>query len=230
MPENRPISLQNATVRYGQNEVLTNINLSFSMNCVTALLGKSGSGKSTLLQLLNGMIQPSAGKIRLWGNDFDYKNANQLRLNIGYAVQQVGLFPHLNLYDNISLLGKITKMEAQTIQKRVTFLLNMVQLPQSYFGKYPYELSGGEAQRVGLCRALFLKPSLLLMDEPFAALDTGTKQGIYNYFLQLQQSEPCTVVLVTHDKQEAIQLADAYVWLENGQIKSQGTKQELAAI
>jgi osmoprotectant transport system ATP-binding protein len=108
MPENQPISLQNATVRYGQKEVLTDINLSFSMNCVTALLGKSGSGKSTLLQLLNGMIQPSTGKIRLWGNDFDYKNANQLRLNIGYAVQQVGLFPHLNLYENVSLLGSIT--------------------------------------------------------------------------------------------------------------------------
>jgi osmoprotectant transport system ATP-binding protein len=188
MQENPPISLQNVTVRYGHHEVLTDINLSFPINCVTALLGKSGSGKSTLLQLLNGMIPPSAGQIRLWGNDFDYKNASQLRLNIGYAVQQVGLFPHLNLYENISLLGKITQMSPQQIQKRVAFLVNMVQLPQSYFKKYPSELSGGEAQRVGLCRALFLKPSLLLMDEPFAALDAALKQDIYHYFLQLQQT------------------------------------------
>jgi osmoprotectant transport system ATP-binding protein len=221
MLKNQPISLQNATVRYGQDEVLSNINLSFSMNCVTALLGKSGSGKSTLLQLLNGMIQPSAGKIRLWGHDFDYKNANQLRLNIGYAVQQVGLFPHLNLYDNISLLGKITKMAPQNIQKRVIFLLNMVQLPQLYFGKYPYELSGGEAQRVGLCRALFLKPSILLMDEPFAALDSDTKNNIYQYFLLLQRTEPCTVVLVTHDLNEAEILADELILLDKGQIVSQ---------
>jgi osmoprotectant transport system ATP-binding protein len=218
MIKKQVIELQNIAQRYGEKEVLSNINLSFSTNCITALLGKSGSGKSTLLQLINGMVKPSIGKVRVFGNDFDYTKAAQLRLQMGYVVQQVGLFPHMNLYDNICLLGKITKMPLESIQKRFDFLLNMVQLPHSYIQKYPYELSGGEAQRAGLCRALFLKPSILLMDEPFAALDAETKNNIYQYFLLIQKTEPCTVVLVTHDLKEAETLAGELVWLENGKI------------
>lgn len=230
MNNNHSIELQKVSQTYSQNEVLSDITLSFSTSSVTALLGKSGSGKSTLLQLINGMIKPSKGIIRIFGNDFNYKEANHIRLKIGYVVQQVGLFPHLNLFENISLLGKITKMNKEDIQKRVSSLMNTVQLPLSYLKKFPHELSGGEQQRAGLCRALFLKPAILLMDEPFAALDYATKQALYNYFLLLQQSEPCTVVLVTHDFQEAMTLADEYVWLENGKIKSKGTKNDLSSI
>jgi osmoprotectant transport system ATP-binding protein len=146
------------------------------------------------------------------------------------VVQYVGLFPHLTVVENIGLLGNITKIPKLNLQQRISELMDIVQLPSSYNTKFPHELSGGEAQRVGLCRALLLKPTLLLMDEPFAALDYGTKHLLYNYFLRLQQSEPCTVVLVTHDWQEAMTLADEYVWIEQGNIKSRGLKQELPNI
>ena len=225
------IALQNVSQTYQQNkEVLSNITLAFSTANVTALLGKSGSGKSTLLQLINGMLKPSKGEVVVFGNTFDYRRANKIRLNIGYVVQQVGLFPHLNVYKNISLLGKITKMPPLSIKARVESLMNTVQLPLSYLEKFPHELSGGEQQRAGLCRALFLKPAILLMDEPFAALDYATKNALYQYFLMLQKSEPCTVILVTHDWNEAMTLADEYVWLENGKIKNKGTKNQLALI
>lgn len=230
MPHNHYISLQHISQTYHQEEVLSDIMLSFTDNKITTLLGKSGSGKSTILQLINGMLKPSKGEIFVFGERFNYLQANLIRLKIGYVVQQVGLFPHLDIYDNISLLGKITKMQESEKKERVHSLMDTVQLPLSYLSKYPHELSGGEAQRVGLCRALFLKPSILLMDEPFAALDYGTKQAIYHYFLLLQQSEPCTVVLVTHDFQEAMTLADEYVWLQKGKIESKGTKNDLSLI
>jgi len=230
MAGNQTIELRQVSQAYGQNEVLSDISLSFKPASVTALLGKSGSGKSTLLQLINGMIKPSKGMVQVFGNEFDYKNAAQIRLGIGYVVQQVGLFPHLNIYKNISLLGKITKMQKENIRERVASLMDTVQLPASYLQKYPHQLSGGEQQRAGLCRALFLKPDILLMDEPFAALDYATKNAIYKYFLLLQQSEPCTVVIVTHEWKEAMTLADEYVWIENGKIKSNGTKEQLRLI
>ena len=223
MNKNNALDLLNVSQTYQQNkEVLSDVTLSFSTANVTALLGKSGSGKSTLLQLINGILKPSKGTVRVFGQDFDYTKANLIRLKMGYVVQQVGLFPHLTIYDNISLLGKITKMSPNDIKNRVHSLLETVQLPISYCEKYPHELSGGEAQRAGLCRALFLKPAILLMDEPFAALDYATKNALYNYFLVLQQSEPCTVILVTHDWNEAMTLADEYVWLETGKIKNAG--------
>ena len=231
MNKNNALDLLNVSQTYQQNkEVLSDVTLSFSTANVTALLGKSGSGKSTLLQLINGILKPSKGTVRVFGQDFDYTKANLIRLKMGYVVQQVGLFPHLTIYDNISLLGKITKMPPNDIKNRVHSLLETVQLPNSYCEKYPYELSGGEAQRAGLCRALFLKPAILLMDEPFAALDYATKNALYNYFLVLQQSEPCTVILVTHDWNEAMTLADEYVWLENGKIKNKGAKDQLVLI
>jgi osmoprotectant transport system ATP-binding protein len=230
MPENHSILLQNISQIYDKQEVLSDISLSFATISVTALLGKSGSGKSTLLQLINGMLKPSKGRVCVFGQDFSYEKANEIRLKIGYVVQQVGLFPHLNIFENISLLGKITKMPKDEMQARVNSLMNTVQLSLEYLQKYPHELSGGEQQRVGLCRALFLKPAILLMDEPFAALDYATKNAIYQYFLLLQKSEPCTVVFVTHDFNEAMTLADEYVWLENGKIRSKGTKSELLLI
>ena len=227
---NIQIELRNVFQTYATQTVLTDISHTFATNSVTALLGKSGSGKSTLLQIVNGMIKPSKGKVIIFGKAFDYDVANKIRLNIGYVVQQVGLFPHLNLFQNISLLGKITKMSKENILSRVHSLMNTVQLPLTYLEKFPHELSGGEQQRAGLCRALFLKPAVLLMDEPFAALDYATKHTLYNYFLLLQQSEPCTVIIVTHDWSEAVNLADEFVWLENGKIRNKGTKKELQLI
>ncbi|MEN9610357.1 MAG: hypothetical protein RLZZ628_1171 [Bacteroidota bacterium] len=221
------ITLNNISLKYDTKTIFSDLTLSFSTHRVTALLGKSGSGKSSLLQLLNGMLRPASGQIEIFGQAFDYQKAAQMRLGIGYAVQQVGLFPHLNVMENIRLLGNVTQMQPAAMQQRVLELMEMVQLDPSYTKKFPYQLSGGEAQRVGLCRALFLRPKILLMDEPFAALDANTKRVIYDYFLALQQSASCTVVLVTHDWKEAAYLSDEFILLENGRISQRGTKTEL---
>jgi osmoprotectant transport system ATP-binding protein len=224
------VELSNIYQSFADKPVLSDLMANFKTDKVTALLGKSGSGKSTLLQIINGMIRPQKGELKVLGQDFDYQKASEIRLQIGYVVQQVGLFPHLNIFENVSLLGKIRNQSKNDIRERTHFLMESVQLSPDYLKKYPHQLSGGEQQRVGLCRALFLKPPLLLMDEPFASLDHATRTGIYKYFKLLQETEPCSVVIVTHQFEEAEQLADDFIWLENGKIKNQGNKADFALI
>lgn len=222
--------MQRITQVFGKHTVLSDVSVSFEKNKITAILGKSGSGKSTLLQIINGMIRPSKGKVILEGQSLDYENIHTLRLQIGYVVQQVGLFPHMTVGENIELLGKIGKKPKAEIRVRVEELMDMVNLPLSYLEKYPHQLSGGEQQRAGLCRAMLLRPSLLLMDEPFASLDYGTKQGIYRHLLDIQNKEKRTVVMVTHDWDESILLADNFIWIAEGKIKASGEKPELGEL
>lgn len=218
------VSLDHISHSFGDQKVLDDISINLKKEYITAILGKSGSGKSTILQMINGMIRPDHGQVKLNGTLLDYKNIHSQRLQIGYVVQQVGLFPHMSVGENIRLLGKIAKKPTTDIEKRVKVLMDMVQLPISHLDKYPYQLSGGEQQRAGLCRAMLLQPPLLLMDEPFASLDHATTQGIYKHLLEIQQKESRTVVLVTHDWEEAIRLADAFVWIAEGKIKATGDK------
>ena len=224
------VELQGITQVFGNHTVLSDISVSFEKNSITAILGKSGSGKSTLLQIINGMIRPHKGKVILEGQTLNYENIHALRLQIGYVVQQVGLFPHMTVRDNIELLGKIIKKPKAEIRERVKELMNMVDLPHSYLDKYPHQLSGGEQQRAGLCRAMLLRPSLLLMDEPFASLDFGTKQGIYQHLLDIQKKEKRTVVMVTHDWDESILLADYFIWIDEGKIRARGEKSQLEVL
>lgn len=217
-------------VRYGYvpgKDVLKGINFSVEESTITAILGKSGSGKSTLLQIINGMIKPREGEVRLHANPIDYNDLYTLRLKIGYVVQQIGLFPHMTISENISILGRIIKKPKQEVQDRIGRLLDMVELPAIYLDKYPHELSGGEQQRAGICRALLLKPPLLLMDEPFASLDVNTKRSIYHHLLDIQKKEKRTVVLVTHDWEETAALADNFLWIENGVVRAIGGKTDL---
>lgn len=216
--------------RYDDTPVLTDITVSFRKDHITAVLGKSGGGKSTLLQVINGMVQPGQGEVKVFGNPIIRADIHTLRLRIGYVVQYVGLFPHMTVLENISLLGKISQQSGAVISERVRQLLDMVQLPQSFLDKYPYQLSGGEQQRVGLCRAMLLKPPVLLMDEPFASLDTVTRQGIYQHLLTIQQQEPRTIILVTHSHEEAVILCDDFIVLSNGTIQNRGTKEELTRV
>ena len=224
------IRFANISHAYGSKTVLSQIDLSFKKLTTTAILGKSGSGKSTLLQLINGLIRPTHGDLFLFGEKIEYRHITALRRKIGYVVQQVGLFPHMTIYDNISLLGRVSHAPRPHMHARIDTLLDMVQLPKAYLKKYPHELSGGEQQRAGLCRAMLLEPPVLLLDEPFASLDIGTKRNIYDHLIQIQISEPRTVVLVTHDWEEAEILADCFVWLENGEVKDNGFKDELLRI
>jgi osmoprotectant transport system ATP-binding protein len=222
-----PIELAQVTHRFSDKPVLSAISLSFLPEKITAILGKSGSGKSTLLQIINGMIIPDAGQVKIFGEPIAYHNIHALRLKMGYVVQQIGLFPHLTIEQNIILLGRITNKPAEAIRKRVQYLMEMVQLPLRHLEKYPHQLSGGEQQRAGLCRAMLLEPPVLLMDEPFASLDEETKHGIYQHLLAIQKSEPRTIIMVSHDWEEAITLADQFAWLQDGAVKASGDKTEL---
>lgn len=224
------VTLQNISHSYGDRPVLSSINLSFQPLITTAILGKSGSGKSTLLQMINGLIRPTQGTVSVFDKPIDYQHLPQLRLQIGYVVQQVGLFPHMTIEDNILLLGKINHRPKEEIRSRLHTLMNMVQLPQTYCKKYPHQLSGGEQQRAGLCRAMLLNPSILLLDEPFASLDYTTKHGIYGHLATIQQTEPRTVILITHDWTEAEILGDRFVWLDSGHIKQEGDQKALESI
>jgi len=212
---------------YGHRRVLEDISVTFPAGRVTAVVGKSGSGKSTLLELINGMHVPATGVVRLSEQALDYDRIHEQRRQIGYVVQHFGLFPHMTVEENIGLPGVLQKMPAAQIRERVVELMRKIRLPESLLSRYPYALSGGEQQRVGLCRALLLDPPLLLMDEPFASLDYATKHSIYAYFRELQQAEPRTVVLVTHDWDEARLLADGVVWVDGGKIRQQGGVAEL---
>jgi osmoprotectant transport system ATP-binding protein len=215
---------------FSGKKVLNNLSLAFPQKKTTALLGYSGSGKSTILKMINGMVRPDSGSAEVFGKRFDYENAPAIRLNIGYVVQHTGLFPHMTVEENVGLLGKISRMKEADIAERTRYLMDTVQLPESYLTKYPYQLSGGEQQRVGLCRAFFLKPPLVLMDEPFASLDYKTKGSIYEYLLDLQTRETTSIIFVTHQLEEADILADEIVWIDAGKVRYQGSKTLLSAI
>lgn len=211
---------------YSGQPAIKNISLDFEEKKITAIIGRSGSGKSTLLQFINGLIRPSSGTIQVFGQLMNYHQISDMRLRIGYMVQGTGLFPHLTIADNISIVARISPIPINSAQ-RVNELMALVGLPDSFQRKYPFELSGGEQQRVGICRALFLNPSILLMDEPFGALDPITRQEIQSEILKLQQLQPRTILLVTHDMREAKILADYILVIDKGEVQQFDIKEEV---
>jgi osmoprotectant transport system ATP-binding protein len=229
--ESNAIDILNVSYGYTPDrDVLKKIDLSIHQSTITAIIGKSGSGKSTLLQIINGMLQPGEGEVKLHGSAIDYRNIYSLRLGIGYVVQHIGLFPHMTMAENIGILGKVIKKPKAEVRDRVNELLEMVQLPKTYLDKYPHELSGGEQHRAGICRALLLSPPIVLMDEPFASLDNRTKKGIYQHLLDIQKKERRTIIIVTHDWEETLALADRFVWIEAGSVKASGERSELMTL
>ncbi|MEQ8426026.1 MAG: ATP-binding cassette domain-containing protein [Cyclobacteriaceae bacterium] len=212
------IHLDNISCRFGSQTIFENLSLEVADKKITAILGKSGSGKSTVLQIINGLIRPHTGNVKLFNKPLDYNNINQIRLGIGYAVQQVGLFPHLNVLQNITLSGVLANWSATQKLKRAQELMDLVSLASTHKDKYPYQLSGGEQQRVGICRAILLNPPLMLLDEPFSSLDPETKQDIHQEVLKWHGTEPRCIVIVTHDPEEANKLGDIQLKFENGQL------------
>jgi osmoprotectant transport system ATP-binding protein len=217
--------LVNVSHAYNGQMAIKAISLGFEEKKTTAIIGKSGSGKSTLLQLFNGLIRPTAGSVNVFGEALNYSQINSARLHMGYMVQGTGLFPHLNVEENISIAGRL--MKSTNSAQRINELINLVGLPETFKKKYPYELSGGEQQRVGICRALFLNPPLLLMDEPLGALDPITRQEIQSEILKLQQLAPRTILLVTHDMREAKKLADYILVIDKGEVQQYDTKDKV---
>ncbi len=221
------ITFENVSKFYGDATALQEISLTFTDLVTTAVVGPSGSGKSTLLQLINGLAAPSQGTVFVFGKPIDYQRLPELRLSIGYAVQGTGLFPHLTVEANITLLARLAKWDPERITGRTEELMRLANLPLSYAYRYPHELSGGEQQRVGLCRAMMLNPQIFVLDEPFGALDPITRNEIHREFLQLQHAEARTIVLVTHDLREALKIAQRLVVLDRGRLVQHGTCTEI---
>jgi osmoprotectant transport system ATP-binding protein len=218
---------RDVTLRRGDVIALKNVTLSLPRNATTAILGTSGSGKSSLIQLIIGLLQPDSGTVHTLGDDPMTADLRRLRKRIGYAVQDVALFPHMKAGRNIVLPAILDKRPDGETTSRLAELMNIMQLSDNILDRYPHELSGGQQQRAGLCRAMLLRPELLLLDEPFSGLDTMTRRGIHREFLNLQQVEPVSTVIVTHDPQEAVTLADFMVVMMGGTVLQSGTTSEV---
>jgi len=212
------IALEALTKRYGPGPpAVDHLSLEVVTGEVCALIGPSGSGKSTTLRMINRLIEPTSGRIWLDGEDVTTMDATQLRRRMGYVIQQVGLFPHLTVGDNVAAIPRLLGWDRRRVRDRVGELLELVGLdPGIYAKRWPHELSGGQRQRVGVARALGADPPLLLMDEPFGAIDPITRSRLQAEFLQLQNRVRKTVVLVTHDLEEAVRLGDRIAVLREG--------------
>jgi len=195
---------------------------------LVVLLGSSGSGKTTLLKMINRLVEPTAGTIYINGQDSRSVSAIELRRHIGYVIQQVGLFPHQTVAENIATVPRILGWDRRRIEERVDSLLALMQLPPEQFRhRRPRQLSGGQQQRVGIARALAADPPILLMDEPFGALDTITRKVLQDELLRIQSQVKKTIIFVTHDVEEALKLADRIVVMKDGRIEQSGTPIEL---
>ena len=222
------IELKGVWFRFTDNWVLSDINIQVSEGEVVALIGESGCGKTTCLRLMNGLILPSRGEVLLNGKIHNSTDWVQQRREMGYCIQGSTLFPHLNVFENLSLVAKKIGWSEARINQRIDEVLSIVQLdPQDFKFRRPSELSGGQKQRISIGRALFLSPKILLMDEPFGALDPITRKEMQDFFLQLKKSIQVTVVFVTHDLKEAKRLADEAVLFSNGCIEQRGSIHEM---
>ena len=221
------LEFRGVSLRRGSVLALDDVTLSLPLGETTAILGASGSGKSTLIQLAIGLLRPSRGTIHALGAPIDYDDPRPLRKRIGYAIQDVSLFPHIRVRRNILLPATLSGWDHARMEARLAELMTLMRLPPGVLERYPHELSGGQQQRAGLCRAMLLHPELLLLDEPFSGLDTMTRKGIHEQFLQMQQQEPVSTVLVTHDPQEAINLSHRLVILRAGRIQQYGPVSEV---
>jgi len=221
------ITLDNVTKSYGLKAALSGVSIEFEDGLTTAVVGRSGAGKSTLLQSINGLVRPESGHVRVFGSTIDYGRLPALRRRIGYAVQGTGLFPHMTAGDNITLLARLVGWPPDRVANRREELMRLVELPAEYAARYPHELSGGEQQRVGLCRAMMLDPPMFLLDEPFGALDPITRGEIHGEFKRLQDASARTMVMVTHDVREAVDLAHRLVVLDDGRVLQHAPTEEV---
>ena len=222
------ISLKNITAAYGNKDVLMHFNLEIARGEFVMLIGTSGCGKTTALKLMNGLLRPKEGSVVVNGNDLSRTDLTALRRNLGYVVQETGLFQHLTIEKNISYVADLSrKKDSKAIQNRVTQLLQLVELPEEIRRRYPDELSGGQKQRVGIARALMNSPEILLMDEPFGAVDEITRRRLQEEIGKIHRQQGETIVFVTHDIDEALRLGTRIVVMDAGRIIQDGTPEEI---
>ena len=202
----------------GGRSLLKDVSLQVEQGTTTALLGRSGSGKTTLLRTVNALVRPTGGKVLVGGRDVAAEDAIALRRGIGYVIQETGLFPHMSIARNVGMALELRGSDKAAIAERVAEMLRLVGLPEEMAARYPWQLSGGQRQRVGLARALAGEPTVLLMDEPFGALDPLTRAEMQTMLRELLQRLGKTTLIVTHDLEEALYLADRVVLVETGRV------------
>ncbi|OWP65148.1 glycine/betaine ABC transporter ATP-binding protein [Hymenobacter amundsenii] len=229
MPTTDPvIEARNLTKHYGPHAVVQDVSFRVAAGQTLVLLGPSGCGKTTLLRMLNRLVEPDIGVVLVNGHDVRDQPAEQLRRGMGYVIQQVGLLPHYTVAENVAVVPRLLGHAPAAIAARTTELLGRLHLPPERFaGRYPRQLSGGQQQRVGLARALAADPPIILLDEPFGALDPITRASIRREFRELPELRRKTMVMVTHDVTEAFELADQILLLDAGQVQQLGTPREL---
>ena len=223
------IEFINVGMTYPNGNVgLKNINLTINESEITVFIGPSGSGKTTLLKMINRLEDNTTGEVKINGKNVKDYNIHKMRWDIGYALQQVALFPHMTVEENIAIVPELKKWKKEKIDTKINELLIMVGLePEKYRKRNPLELSGGEAQRVGIARALAADPKIILMDEPFSALDPITRANLQEDVKKLQKQIHKTIVFVTHDIEEAFLLGDKICIIQDGELIQSGTKHEI---
>lgn len=222
------IEIRNLTRRYGDTTVVDDVTLTVESGQIAALVGTSGSGKTTLLRMINRLVEPSSGRVLIDGQDTAGIPAHLLRRRIGYAIQGHGLFPHRTVAQNIATVPRLLGWSRKAIRDRVDQLLTLFQLdPDAFRDRMPHELSGGQQQRVGVARALAARPDLLLMDEPFGALDPLIRTKAQEDLRNIQRQLGTTLILVTHDMEEAVTLGDRIAVMDQGRLLQFGTPAEI---
>jgi len=221
------IELKDVTKRFGDDIAVDHLSLGIEKGTLTMLIGPSGCGKTTTMKMINRLVQLDEGEIKLNGTSVYDIDPVQLRRTIGYVIQEIGLFPHFTVFDNIATVPRLLHWDEKKIKKRVEDLLDMVTLDSSYAYRYPLQLSGGERQRVGLARALGADPEVLLMDEPFGAIDPINRLKLHDSFLEIQEEIKKTIVFVTHDINEAIKLGDKIAIIRDGKLVQHADSNEI---
>lgn len=220
------IEFEHVCKSYGKTPILKDLTFTIPNGEFVILIGPSGCGKTTTLKTINRLIEPDSGVIRIDGKDIRATDKVELRRHIGYVIQQIGLFPNMTVAQNICVVPKLLKYDKARCDEIVREMLSMVQMEQ-YADKYPTELSGGQQQRIGVLRALAASPPIVLMDEPFGALDPMTRDSLQDEVKSLQQKLNKTIVFVTHDMSEALKLADTIIFMEGGSIVQMASPEEM---
>ena len=222
------LRFEHVSLSYGSQQILDDLSFEIQEGQMAVLIGPSGCGKTTTLKMINRLIEPTSGKIYINGKDIAAQDRVELRRHIGYVIQQTGLFPHMTVAENIACVPKILKWDRGRIDARVDELLELVHLdPSDFRDRYPSQLSGGQQQRVGLVRALAASPEIMLLDEPFGAIDAITRAKLQDELLRIHRGSGKTFIFVTHDVTEALKLGTKVLVVDAGRVQQYAAPEEL---